>query len=106
MKLFAKSIASVLLIPALLGGCAPRQYNADPSLGQAVHDNLAAQIVNPNGIPPTGPQGLYGSPAKAVMDRYVSSFLAPPPAANPFTIGIGTGTSTSMTAPVISGTTP
>jgi hypothetical protein len=106
MKPFARTIAAILFIPALLVGCTPRPYDTDSSLGLAVHDNLSAQIVNANGIPPTGPQGLYGSPAKAVMDRYVSSFLAPPPPANPFTIGIGTGTSSSMAAPVISGTTP
>jgi len=104
MKPFAATITSFLLLPILLGGCAPREYSMDPSMGVAVHENLVAQIVNPNGIPPTGPQGLYGGPAKAVMDRYVSSFLSPPPPVNAFSIGIGTGGSASMAAPVVSGT--
>ena len=104
MKPFAATIISFLFLPILLGGCAPREYSMDSSMGVALHEGMATQIVNPNGIPPTGPQGLYGGPAKAVMDRYVSSFLSPPPPVNAFSIGIGSGGSSSMAAPVISGT--
>ncbi len=105
MKASAGMIVSTMLIPVLLGGCA-REYSMDSSMGVAVHQNLEAQIVNPNGIPPSGPQGLAGAPAKAVMDRYVGSFTTPPPPVNAFSIGIGAGGSASMATPAASGNTP
>ncbi len=106
MKPSAKMIIATVLLPIMLGGCTAREYSMDSSMGLAVHQDLEAQIVNPNGIPPTGPQGLAGAPAKAVMDRYVSSFTTPPPPVNAFAIGIGAGGSPSMAAPVASGVTP
>ncbi len=105
MKLSTKMMVSVALFPALLSACTPREYNMDPSMGVAVHENLAAQIVNPKAVPSTGPQGLDGAASKAVMDRYVSSFMAPPPPVNAFSIGIGSGGG-SMAAPATSGATP
>ena len=104
MKPFTAKITLFLLLPIVLGGCATREYSMDSSMGVALQEGMAAQIVNPNGIPPTGPQGLYGGPAKAAMDRYISSFLSPPPPVNAFSIGIGSGGAASMAAPVISGT--
>ncbi len=105
MNLSTRMIFSTMLFLMLLGGCAPREYSMDPSMGIAVHENLSAQIVNPQGIPLTGPQGLDGAPSKAVMDRYVSSFMTPPPPVNAFSIGIGAG-SAPMALPASSGTTP
>ncbi len=102
-----KLIVSALFLSFALGGCAVRQYDMDSSMGVAVQENLAAQIVNPNGTPPTGPQGLAGGPSKAVMDRYVNSFLTPPPPANAFSIGLGSGGGSSATsAPASTGTAP
>ncbi len=105
MKPSAKMIIPILTLPILLGGCATREYSMDSSMGVAVHENLAAQIIYPNGIPPTGPQGLYGVPSKAVMDRYDSSFMAPPPPANAFSIGLGAAGAAPMTGPA-TGTNP
>ncbi|MDE2259426.1 MAG: hypothetical protein KGK17_03760 [Betaproteobacteria bacterium] len=105
MKPYAGMIVSTMLLPILLCGCAAREYSMDSSMGVAVHENLAAQIIYPNGIPPTGPQGLYGVPSKAVIDRYDSSFMAPPPPANAFSIGLGAAGTASMTGPA-TGTNP
>ncbi len=105
MKPFAKIIISSLTLSMFLGGCAPREYTMDPSMGIAVHESLTAQIINPNGTLPIGPQGLGGAPSKAVMDRYVSTFMAPPPPTSVFAIGIGSG-SGAMTTPAATGSTP
>ena len=105
MRLTTKLMVSVALFPILLSACAPREYNMDSSMGVAVHESLAAQIVNTQAVPSTGPQGLDGAPSKAVMDRYVSSFMTPPPPVNAFSIGIGSGGG-SMATPATSGATP
>ena len=106
MKPSIEMIIATVLLTIMLGGCTAREYSMDPSMGIAVHQNLEAQIVNPNGVPPTGPQGLAGAPAKAVMDRYDNSFTTPPPPVNAFAIGIGAGGSPSMATPAASGATP
>jgi hypothetical protein len=106
MNPLIKLLASASCFSIVLGGCTARQYDMDSSMGIAVHENLAAQIANPNGTPPTGPQGLAGGPSKAVMDRYVNSFMTPPPPANAFSIGLGSGGGLATSAPASSGTAP
>jgi hypothetical protein len=89
-----------LIIPSIaLTACVPRSYEVDPQFGEAVRESRSMQIVNPEGIPPSGYQGLDGAAANAVMDRYVRTFQAPPPPVNVMNIGVGTAGAGTMTTP-------
>ncbi|MDE1943485.1 MAG: hypothetical protein KGI47_10150 [Betaproteobacteria bacterium] len=90
----------------MLGGCVPRSYQEEPQFGQTVRENRAIQTVNPKGIPPSGPVALDGTTAKAAMDRYISTFITPPPPVNVFSIGVGASGSAPMTVPSVMGTSP
>lgn len=95
-------LASILLLNA----CATNRFQVEPSFGTAVQGTLTQQIISPQGIPVTGPQGLDGASAKAVMDRYVAASVAPPVQTSSFSVGLGSAGSTPMTVPAALGTTP
>lgn len=89
-----------------LAGCVPRSYQEEPQFGEAVRENRTVQTVNPKGIPPTGPVTLDGISARAAIDRYIGTFITPPPPVNVFSIGVGAGGSAPMTVPSALGTSP
>ncbi len=94
------------LMLVMLGGCVARSYDSDPQFGLAVQGNRTLLMANPAGIPPSGPQGLDGPSSRATMDRYIATFVTPPPPVNVFSIGMGTAGSAPMTVPAALGTSP
>lgn len=95
---------ALVAVLTMLGGCVPRSYQEEPQFGQTVRENRAIQTVNPTGIPPSGPVALDGSTGKAAVDRYISTFITPPPPVNVFSIGVGASGSSAMTVPSVMGT--
>ncbi len=95
-----------LLCVLLLTACAADRFQVESSFGEAVQGTLAQQIIHPQGVPVTGPQGLDGASAKAVMDRYVATSVSPPPPTSSFSVGLGSAGSSPMTVPAALGTTP
>ena len=102
------TIRCIALVAALttLAGCAPRSYQEEPQFGDAVRENRTVQTVNPKGIPPAGPVALDGTSARATVDRYIGTFISPPPPTNAFSIGVGASGSAPMTVPAALGTSP
>lgn len=83
---------AALLAALLCAGCASERMPGSEGAGQTVRAALASQIINPDAArtAPAVPS-LHGAAAKASIDRFVRSFEAPAPAANRFTIGVGSG---------------
>ncbi len=95
-----------LLTSLLLGGCDPARFQVEPGFGAAVHANEAQQTINPQGVPVSGPQGLDGASARAVIDRYVAASISPPAQSSSFSVGLGSAGASHMTVPAALGTTP
>ncbi len=95
---------------ALLAGCVPRGYQADEDLGQAIHQDVAMQVVYPQGIPAFAPPGLEGQAAKANVDRYLFTFIMPPAPVNALSMGLGSsgggGQQMMMNPSMLNGTSP
>ncbi len=91
---------AALVLAFLCTGCASERMPGSEGAGQTVRAALASQIVNPDAArtAPAVPS-LHGAAAKASIDRMVRSFEAPAPAANLFTIGVGTGAGGSTASP-------
>ncbi len=85
------SLALLLGGGVLLAGCVPREYQASENLGQAVRQDVAMQVVYPQGIPAFAPPGLEGQAAKANVDRYLFTFIMPPAPVNALSMGLGSG---------------
>lgn len=78
-----------------LAGCAPTTPVFDRHFGESARVLHAQQTRDPaapeaNRDRPV--DGLDGRAAKQAIDRYQKSFGEPPRAANPFLIGVGSGT--------------
>ncbi len=82
---------------ALLPACGPTTpQRLDDQMGMSVDLIKAQQTLNPQASADAREvQALDGNAADAVVKRYRKSFEAPPPATNVFTIGVGSGSSTS-----------
>lgn len=79
--------ASVVLV-----GCVEPAPVLDSKFGNAVNAAKAQQTLNPDAsMNKTPVVGLDGKAADAVVDKYHTSFEAPPAAVNTFTIGVGSG---------------
>lgn len=96
-KILAISVLGVL------AGCQPRYYDYEPTFGQAVNQNINMAVINPDGIPVSYPNGLLGTAAKGNVDRYLYSFILPPPPSNGLSMGLGTAMPTSSMSPQSSG---
>lgn len=94
------ALASLMTTMLALAGCVPRSYEAEQHFGDAVHESLSMQIVNPEGTPPGPVVGLDGEASRGVMERYVRTFQAPPPQTSAFSIGVGSGGG-AMTTPAL-----
>ena len=103
------TIRYIALIAALtvLVGCVPRSYQEEPQFGETVRENQTIQTVNPKGIAASGPVTLNGTESRAAVDRYISTFITPPPPVNVFSIGVGGGAGAApMTVPSALGASP
>jgi len=87
-----KSLA-LLLLPALLGGCASSfTPNYDLRFGDAVRQARRQMTLNPNaGSNPDPVLGMDGKAARETVIRYQDSFKAPPPVVNVINIGGAVG---------------
>ncbi len=74
------ALATTLAGAALLSACQSRLREA-PDFGEAVRENQAAQIANPDahyaGAPAPGSNGMR---ANSAQERYVRGKVTPPPA--------------------------
>ena len=94
------NLTAVLVSAALLSGCAAPTPHLDEKFGEAVNTAKAQQIINPDASKNTDPvAGVDGQAANATIDRYHKSYERPPAQPNVFTIGVGTGASSSTAAP-------
>lgn len=77
----------------VLAGCAGAVPSAEKEFGHTTRQTLAQQIRAPSSeVPQTrSPDGMAGPAAREVMERYVKSFSAPPPAGTVFNIGLSSG---------------
>jgi len=92
-------LAASLVSTMLTAGCAATTPNLDQKFGEALNIAKAQQIINPDASQNTNPvYGVDGQAANAAINRYHRSYERPPAQPNVFTIGVGTGTSTT-TAP-------
>lgn len=99
-------ILTGLLPLLLLSACDPNRFQVEPGFGAAVHANETQQTIYPQGVPVSGPQGLDGASARAVIERYVAASISPPAQSSSFSVGLGSAGSTPMTVPAALGTTP
>ena len=77
---------------ALLNGCLNSTPVWDRTFGDSVKAVTAMQTLNPNASANTDSvAGVDGTAATAAQQNYGKSFMAPPPPANMFTIGVGGG---------------
>lgn len=68
---FGKAIAVTLVLTCGLGGCVVSQPHLGSDFGAAVHQDLLAQITNPNAdYGPKTPPPTNGDRAKLAMQRY------------------------------------
>ena len=85
-------IITLCLLGLFAAGCAENRYRQEAGFGDSVRAATARQIVDPDASRKAPkPDGMDGAAAKATMDRYQKSFETPPPPANVFTIGVGSG---------------
>lgn len=78
-----------------LAGCAPTTPVFDRNFGDSARILQAQQTRDPAAAEANRDRsvdGLDGRAAKQAYDRYQKSFGDPPKAANPFLIGVGSGT--------------
>lgn len=64
-------LLGAVILAAGLAGCSER-IAPPPALGNATSQNMAAQIVNPEGARTTGPVETNGAVVDAAVRRYVS----------------------------------
>ena len=80
-----------------MSGCAYTGVSnyQDDDVGSAVRENVALQTVNKEGIsaPPDTPAGLSGSAQKAVIDRYLWSYVQPVQQSSAVSMSLGGGAS-------------
>lgn len=85
-----------MLVAAGLVGCVNQTPKLDDNFGNAVNAAKAQQIINPDaGLSAAPPDGIGGQAANSSIDRYNRSFQTPPATTNVFTIGVGSGGSSS-----------
>jgi hypothetical protein len=91
--------ALLALVAVMAAGCSLTPV-VDARMGRAVASAVRTETMDPaaatNRTPVTG---LESGASVALVARYMRSFAAPPPPANVFSIGVGTGSSTVVTAP-------
>jgi len=91
--------ALVPLTGVALGGCSSTPV-LDARLGQAVTNAVHMETLDLAASANRTPvAGLEAGASMAVVARYTRSFSAPPPPANVFSIGVGTGTSAIVSTP-------
>ncbi len=85
-----KKTMFVCLCGLAVAGCVATTPLVDSKRGDAMHQAQARQTLNPAAGKNTDPvKGLDGKAAKSAHDEYQKSFVAPTPATNTFTIGVG-----------------
>ncbi|WP_322049950.1 hypothetical protein [Paraburkholderia bannensis] len=89
----ARSLAPLAALCTLLGGCMTSTPVWDAHFGEAVRAVKQAQVMDPHAAEHNpSAQGVDGQSAVSAMTQYDKSFSAPPVSTNPYTIGVGSGT--------------
>ena len=84
----ARRVGPALMALLALMGCASTSPDYEARLGEAVRQNLAAQVINPRAADaPDTAQGQDGGTAREAVQRYRDSFKSPPPVVNVINIG-------------------
>jgi hypothetical protein len=87
----ATAVATAVLALAL-SGCAESRLNIADDYGHAVHQNIVAQVADPDahykGIPTPGSNGQRTS---AAQDRYNHNSVTKPAATSTSNVGLGGG---------------
>ena len=89
---------AALIVPvfAALGGCMTSTPIWDAHFGEAERAATQAQIIDPQAAEHTAsPDGIDGKSAASAMTQYDKSFSQPSTNANPFVIGVSSGSSGS-----------
>lgn len=91
---YLRRTLALAAICAALGGCMTSTPIWDAHFGEALRAVTASQVIDPQAAErnPSKP-GVDGTAAVSAMRTYDKSFVAPARTANPFVIGIGTGSS-------------
>lgn len=92
-KKLRRSYLYLYLFTFAISGCAGVSNYQDDDVGGAVRENIALQTVNKEGIPalPDAPAGLSGTAQKAVIDRYLWSYVQPAPQSSAVSMSFGGG---------------
>jgi hypothetical protein len=94
--LFAARAALIVPVFAALGGCMSSSPIWDAHFGEAERAATQAQIIDPLAAEHTAsPDGIDGKSAASAMTQYDKSFSQPSTNANPFVIGVSSGSSGS-----------
>jgi hypothetical protein len=89
-----RRLALAVPLCAALGGCMTSSPIWEAHFGEAVRAATQAQIIDPHaGEHTPSTPGIDGNSAVSAMNQYDKSFAQPPTMANPFTIGVSTGSS-------------
>jgi hypothetical protein len=91
----ARSVVPVAAVCATLGGCMTSTPIWDAHFGEATRAVMQAQIIDPHAAEnhPSTP-GVDGQSAVSALTQYDKSYANPPTSANPYTIGVSSGSST------------
>jgi hypothetical protein len=93
-RIFATHTLVAIAVAALGAGCTSTTPQLDSHFGEAVNLAKAQQTLNPDAAKNTAPVvGMDGRAAQQSVERYEKSFQQPPLQANPFVIGVGSGSS-------------
>ena len=86
------AIAAVMGASLVLGACSESRLRLAPDFGEAVRQDVAAQIANPDahyaGTPAPGSNGMR---IDSAQERYVRHTVAQPVATQTSSVGIGGG---------------
>ncbi len=92
-------IAGSLIVLAAASGCTESRLRDQPDFGEAVRQDVAVQIADPDaryaGVPQPGANGMK---ADAAQERYVRGKVIPPASTTTSTIGGGGDTGASGSA--------
>ncbi len=80
---------AVIAAGGLLSACAQTQLRLDPNFGEAVNQDLAAQIANPDPAWKGPPPPSSGDRAALAQKRYETNTVIPPPAESTSSVNIG-----------------
>lgn len=93
---FFKVGISLLFVSVAVTSCATKMSNLDQHFGEAVNSAKSQQVINLDASMNQDPvAGVDGQAANDTVDRYHKSFAQPPVSSGAFTLGVGSGASST-----------